>query len=250
MSRRRSAAGGPASLPLLPRLGECQGAPPAAYLKTLLPRLPRPPANGSARGARPQPMAAPLPGILPGPASNSCGRLVTRPPPSVRGVPWRGWAALQGETPAALPRRRTGPQRPPVPPSWTPSTALRDPPVPPSGTHGTTGPLSPGTGCRGIPKTEPDVALGALLARAPCSGPWRRPGQRWGHFVRRCGKGEKKSLSVCGKRGGVIRVQPGEQGSVSSTKVRSGQERPYGERFKPLKFNLGVGTFPRLARAP
>lgn len=146
----------------------------AAEFKDIFAPPSPPPANRSARGARPQPIAAPLPGMLLRPASNSCGRLVTRPPPpsSARGAPWRGYAALQGETPAALPGRRDRP-------SGTPGTAG-------PASLGTGCPASPGTGCRGTPRTEPDSALSSGLslrgrrvrAVAP---PWpQSAGRVWG----------------------------------------------------------------------
>ncbi|XP_059696307.1 uncharacterized protein LOC132324222 [Haemorhous mexicanus] len=126
------------------------------------------------------------------------------PATSACGAPWRGWAAaLQGGTPAALPGRR----------DW------------PSGTPGTAGRASPGTGCRGTPRTDPDSAFSSGLslrgrrvrAVAP---PWPQSGaRRWGPFVRRCGQREKKSLGVCGKRGAAIRIQAGARGSVCSTQV-------------------------------
>lgn len=187
MSRRRSAAGCPGSLPLLPRLGECgPTASVALFIDVLAPPSP-PPANGSARGARPQPITAPLPGILPGPSSNSCGRLVTRPP-APRGAPPGG----AGRRCRARPRGSPGAGPP----------ALRDPR--PSGTPGTAGPAAPGLGCRRTRKPSPTLpsARGSPCAdtvSGAVAPPWpQSAGRRWGHFVHRCGEKEKKASMFAG----------------------------------------------------
>lgn len=158
MSRRRSAADGPGSLPLLPRLGECSPAPRPPYLKTSSPRLPRPSANRSAGSARPQPMAAPLPGMLPGPAGNSCGCLVTRPASCCAQRPLAGLGGAAGRDPGGS--------------AWA-GPALRNPRHrPPCGFSRTAGPASPATGCRGTPKTEPDIALSSGAVLGALAPPW------------------------------------------------------------------------------
>lgn len=216
MSRRRSAAGGSASLPLLPRLEECRAPPSATPFKDTL----APPSPPSSQWERPQcsPSAndrAP-PAILPGPASNSCAGLVTRPPPpqSARGAPWRGWVVLQGETPAALPRQRDRP-------SGTPSIALGDPgislrdsrhrrqaaPAPPAPFSRHRLPRDPKHRARHGPQ------LGTLPALAAERGAALRAlrAPLWG--------GREKTAAVFGERGAVIRT---ERGSVSSTKYAPG----------------------------
>lgn len=246
MSRRRSATGGPGSLPLLPRLGECgPAASVALFIDVLAPPSP-PPANGSARGARPQPITAPLPGILPGPSSNSCGRLVTRPP-APRGAPPGGAGrrcrarprGSPGAGPPALrdprPSRTPGPQAPPAPPA----------------------PLLPASAAAGPEnRARPCPRLGALPARTRCQGPWRRPGRRarggvGGTSCTAVGRKRKKPQCLRETRSSDPYPYPTLRGGACvAPRYAPGQESPYGERFKTLKFNLGDGTFPSLAHAP
>lgn len=197
MSRRRSAAGGSASLPLLPRLGECRAPPSATPFKDTL----APPSPPSSQWERPQcsPSAndrAP-PAILPGPASNSCAGLVTRPPlPNPRAAPpgGAGWCCR------ARPRRLSrgsgtglrGPLALPsgtlAPPSGTPAS--------PSGTPGTAGSLLPTPAAAG-PQTPSPTRPSAR--DSPCSGRRARSGAE-GASCTAVGRERKSSRSVWGTR--------------------------------------------------
>lgn len=216
----------------------------AAEFKDIFTPPSPPPANRSARGARPQPIAAPLPGMLLRPASNSCGRLVTRPPLSV----------LRARRPLARLRGAAGRDSGGSP--WAAGPALGDSRhrrpcfsrhrLPCFSWHRL--PRDPENRARQCPQ------LRALPARAPCKGRGAalaaERGAGLGQFVLRGGQRGKRASVFAGDAEQRSASKPGRGGACLAPRYAPGQERPYGERFKPLKFNLGTGTFPRLETVP
>lgn len=176
MSRRRSAAGGPGSLPLLPRLGKCSQQPSAAlFIDVRAPPSPhtsqweRPPCSPSANGRAP-----------PRNPARACQQQLRpsrdSPSPFRAGRPLAELGGSAGRDPPAVPGRRrggggSGPQGPPAPllpapllPALTAAGPRKPSPTLPS---------ARGSPCAG-------TVLGAVAPPLPQSA-----GRHWGHLAPR-----------------------------------------------------------------